>query len=136
MQEENPAAPAADQLQTGDILFDCPHCGKSLAIAPAGRGLVIPCTDCGRHVQVPLDPDDDPLALPDDLLAVCNEQAVTIRQLDAALSAANAHTDAIRDEKDRLAERCAYLETLAKEHAARLDALARTLESLQTPHTT
>ena len=39
--------------QEGDIIFDCPECGKSLAIDPQGAGLVIVCPDCNTEVKVP-----------------------------------------------------------------------------------
>jgi predicted nucleic acid-binding Zn-ribbon protein len=59
----NDDEPIVDSLQAGrdddaeikdtDIVFDCPHCGKSLAIDRRGAGMAIPCSDCGRLVQVP-----------------------------------------------------------------------------------
>ena len=42
------------EIKDTDIVFDCPHCGKSLAIDYRGAGLMIPCTDCGKNVQVPI----------------------------------------------------------------------------------
>lgn len=42
------------EIRDTDIVFDCPHCGKSLAIDYRGAGLMIPCTDCGKNVQVPI----------------------------------------------------------------------------------
>lgn len=46
--------------QEGDIIFDCPECGKSLAIDPQGAGLVIVCPDCKTEVAVPGTVDEDP----------------------------------------------------------------------------
>ncbi len=43
-----------DEIKETDIVFDCPHCGKSLAIDYRGAGLTIPCTDCGKDVVVPI----------------------------------------------------------------------------------
>lgn len=42
------------EIKDTDIVFDCPHCGKSLAIDYRGAGLTIPCTDCGNSVEVPI----------------------------------------------------------------------------------
>lgn len=42
------------EIQPTDIVFDCPQCGKSLAIDYRGAGLTIPCTDCGAMVPVPI----------------------------------------------------------------------------------
>jgi transcription elongation factor Elf1 len=41
-------------IQPTDIVFDCPHCSKSLAIDYRGAGLSFPCTDCGTMVPVPI----------------------------------------------------------------------------------
>jgi len=43
----------AGGIQYTDIVFDCPHCGKSLAIDRRGVGLTISCVACGNHVIVP-----------------------------------------------------------------------------------
>jgi hypothetical protein len=51
--------PVTDENQNGvgtsadDIVFECPHCGKSLAIALRGAGMMIKCPDCQARVQVP-----------------------------------------------------------------------------------
>jgi transcription elongation factor Elf1 len=44
----------SQEIKASDVIFDCPHCGKSLAIDYRGAGLSIPCTDCGRIVDVPI----------------------------------------------------------------------------------
>jgi TPR repeat protein/predicted nucleic acid-binding Zn ribbon protein/DNA-directed RNA polymerase subunit RPC12/RpoP len=36
-----------------DVLFNCPECGKSLAIDEKGRGLTVTCPDCRSAVVVP-----------------------------------------------------------------------------------
>jgi transcription elongation factor Elf1 len=43
-----------DEIRETDIVFDCPHCGKSLAIDFRGAGLTITCSDCGNEVEVPI----------------------------------------------------------------------------------
>ncbi|NCC53651.1 MAG: hypothetical protein EOM20_20915 [Spartobacteria bacterium] len=40
-----------------DIVFNCPACGKSLAIDRRGAGLLIACSDCGEKITVPV-PED------------------------------------------------------------------------------
>ena len=42
------------EIKDTDIIFDCPNCGKSLAIDYRGAGLTIPCSDCGTYVEVPI----------------------------------------------------------------------------------
>ena len=40
-------------VQPGDIVFECPNCGKSLAIDARGAGMLVTCTDCHAEIQVP-----------------------------------------------------------------------------------
>ena len=53
---ENVETPAG--IKPNDIVFDCPHCGKSLAIDGRGAGLMVTCPDCHRDVVVPGLPPD------------------------------------------------------------------------------
>ena len=48
------AGAGADEIRDTDIVFECPHCGKSLAIDYRAAGLTIPCTDCRRIIEVPI----------------------------------------------------------------------------------
>jgi len=41
-------------IRDTDIVFDCPHCGKSLVIDYRGAGLQINCSECGEPVLVPI----------------------------------------------------------------------------------
>ncbi len=43
-----------DEIKDTDIVFDCPHCSKSLAIDYRGAGLTITCSDCGNDIEVPI----------------------------------------------------------------------------------
>ncbi|TAN35551.1 MAG: hypothetical protein EPN23_11010 [Verrucomicrobia bacterium] len=40
-------------IQTNDIVFECPNCGKSLAIEARGAGMEITCPDCQNTIPVP-----------------------------------------------------------------------------------
>ena len=42
------------EIRDTDIVFDCPHCGKSLVIDYRGAGLQIDCSTCGASVLVPI----------------------------------------------------------------------------------
>ena len=42
------------EIRDTDIVFDCPHCGKSLVIDYRGAGLQINCCQCGEEVLVPI----------------------------------------------------------------------------------
>ncbi len=100
--------PDADiEIKETDIIFDCPHCAKSLAIDYRGAGLTIKCSDCGGDVQVPI-PDGMEL---DDLDRPLEDQEVRIIQLRRSLQNA----------QDRIAE----LERAVEELMERRDALER-----------
>ena len=40
-------------ITPNDIVFECPHCGKSLAIDKRGAGIQIQCPDCSHAIIVP-----------------------------------------------------------------------------------
>ncbi|HNR93805.1 MAG TPA: hypothetical protein PKM67_06995 [Kiritimatiellia bacterium] len=42
----------AEILDT-DIVFNCPHCTKSLVIDQSAAGMLVKCTDCGEEIEVP-----------------------------------------------------------------------------------
>ena len=55
-ESEVPVRENADEadIRDTDIVFDCPHCGKSLVIDYRGAGLQINCSTCGESVLVPI----------------------------------------------------------------------------------
>ncbi len=133
MNEQPVPTNGAAEIQEGDILFDCPHCGKQMAIEAAGAGLMVPCADCGRQVQVPI-PDAATPAAPVTAPRVINgsdDPQVLIEQLDAALAMANQQNDRLIAEKEALQERRAFLEQVRVNNATRLEQAARELESIQ-----
>lgn len=44
----------SQDIKDTDIIFECPLCGKSLAIDYRAAGLSIPCTGCDKLVVVPI----------------------------------------------------------------------------------
>ena len=46
--------PLAAEIRDTDIVFDCPHCSKTLVIDYRGAGLQISCSECGKDVLVPI----------------------------------------------------------------------------------
>lgn len=90
------------EVKDSDIVFDCPHCGKSLAIDYRGAGLTIPCSDCGRNVEVPI-PDGMQIS---DIDSTAGEQEVRILNLRRSLQNAESRIDRIEAElRDVLARR-------------------------------
>ena len=44
----------SNEIKATDIVFECPHCKKSLAVDYRAAGLTVPCTDCKEMVEVPI----------------------------------------------------------------------------------
>lgn len=135
MNEETQHVPDLTDIREGDILFDCPHCGKNMAIESAGAGLMVPCANCGKPVQVPI-PDsatpEAPIAtVPRPETVVGEDPQETIRQLDAALAMANQQIDRLLAEKEALQERRAFLEQIRITNGVRLERIAAELATLQ-----
>ena len=94
------------EIKDTDIVFDCTHCGKSLAIDYRGAGLTIPCTDCGKPVEVPI-PDGMELA---DFDSSEEEQELRILNLRRSLSLAEERVEQLEQEFAALSERRELLE--------------------------
>jgi len=84
----------SSEVRETDIVFDCPHCGKSLAIDYRGAGLTIPCTDCGRNVEVPI-PEGMQIT---DIDSSAEEQEVRILNLRRSLQMAELRIDHLETE--------------------------------------
>ncbi len=76
MAEENGNNPSG--IEAGDIVFDCPHCAKSIAIDARGAGLMINCPDCAARIQVPYTAEhpQDPNAVPGDDAGITDNDIV------------------------------------------------------------
>ncbi len=94
-----------DEIQETDIVFDCPHCGKSLCIDYRGAGLNITCTDCGQETAVPI-PDGMEL---DDLDSTPQDQEVRIINLRNSLAQSETRAKSLAEEVERLNTRCGEL---------------------------
>ena len=46
-----------------DIRFNCPECDNSLSVDEAGAGLVVPCPQCSKQIQIPFPQLDTSLIL-------------------------------------------------------------------------
>ena len=36
-----------------DIIFDCPHCDKSLRVDASAVGMQVECPECGQEIEIP-----------------------------------------------------------------------------------
>lgn len=131
--EPQPAVNGMD-IHEGDILFECPHCGKSMAIEPAGAGLMVACANCAQEVQVPI-PDantpEAPVVGAPRAPSAAEDPDEVIRQLDAALAMANDQIDRLIAEKESLQERRAYLEQMRLTNTGRFQQIAEKLAAAQ-----
>jgi len=76
---ENEEPKLNTSIQPNDIVFDCPHCGKSMAIDEEGAGMAITCPDCQNVIQVPY-----PDAMAADTAADASQMQLLHEQLSAA----------------------------------------------------
>jgi chaperonin cofactor prefoldin len=106
-------------IKETDIIFDCPHCAKSLAIDYRGAGLTIKCSDCGGDVQVPI-PDGMEL---DDLDRPLEDQELQIIQLRRSLQKAQDRIAELESSIEDLMERRDVLERDRSEHTLKMGSL-------------
>jgi len=113
-------------IHSGDIVFDCPHCGKSLAIDPRGVGLMIACPDCGREVQVPAGAGRGEAAS-----ATPEERAEQVRSLAEAVARAQEKIERLVANLEEVRERRSYLEKLRTENLARFERIGQEMVTIQ-----
>jgi transcription elongation factor Elf1 len=111
---------AAGGIKETDIVFDCPHCGKSLAIDYRGAGLAIACSDCGNIVEVPIPVGMDIV----DLDSSEEEQEVRILNLRRSLANAEGRVRQLEEELESVSNRRESLEQ-ARAVALNQDAAVR-----------
>ena len=113
------------EFQEGDIIFECPECGKSLAIDPRGAGLMITCPDCDARIQVPF-PEEDEVALEQSI-----EEAPPSADYAEALAASQ---QKVRDQMQALeavSKRRDYLEKLRVENLECLRTIKQEMTIIQ-----
>jgi transcription elongation factor Elf1 len=110
-------------IKETDIVFDCPHCGKSLAIDYRGAGLTIKCSDCGNEVQVPI-PEGMEI---EDIDSSNEDQEVRIIHLRKSLTSAQDRIQALESAVEQLTSR---RESLEKNRTDCMYRLGQVLEKL------
>lgn len=94
------------EIKDTDIVFDCPFCGKSLAIDYRGAGLNIPCSDCGELVEVPI-PEGMDIG---DIDKSDEEMEIVVLSLRKSIAAAEAKINHLESEVAELEARRDALE--------------------------
>jgi len=117
----------ASDIRDTDIVFECPHCGKSLAIDPRGAGLTIACPDCGNHIQVPI-PEGMEIA---DIDSSSEEQEIRIIHMREIIAEHQTRIAALEQHVQDLEARRDVLERLRTEDIVRFDVLGKEMEIVQ-----
>lgn len=100
-------------LPSTDIVFECPLCGKSLAIDCKGAGLVISCTSCHELITVPI-PDGMDIS---DLDTQDGEKEVQILNLRRGLAKSDARIAELEERVSGLEAENAVLKEFRNAHA-------------------
>jgi predicted nucleic acid-binding Zn-ribbon protein len=129
---ENSAAELTETTDTAeiketDIVFDCPHCGKSLAIDYRGAGLTIECSDCHREIQVPI-PEGMEL---EDIDSSSEQQEVRIMHLRKSLSDAHSRIRELENALDEMSSRRDALEKSRSESMYRIGQISENIEIIE-----
>jgi len=138
-----------DAVTGNDIVFDCPECGKSLAIDQRGVGLMISCTDCKAMIQVPVPEgmeleEEEPEALDAEEFGLEtetqslntvelteSEKDERIAQLELSLVASQSKVQELVESLKELYNRRNYLEGVRVENLGRSEKMGRELALIQ-----
>ena len=122
-------------IQSSDIVFDCPNCGKSLAIDERGAGMAITCPDCQNNIQVPYPESAEVEAAEaslDEQTQLLREQLATAQgrasELAGELEAAHAKIERLEKTQSDLQ---AHLEQISTEWGVVQNALDRVMALMQ-----
>ncbi len=114
-------------IKETDIVFDCPSCGKSLAIDYRGAGLTIPCTDCGTYVDVPI-PEGMEVS---DIDSSDEEQEMRILNLRRSLNAAELRIVELEAKHEASEKKIGELARGDGAAGARMAVIQKTVEELR-----
>ena len=137
--KETPEEPgASDDVQETDIVFNCEHCGQSLAMERDCAGITLPCPECHKDIVVPLpstgqanssagNTDEEP---PIDDFSI--EEALSrIAELENELSLKNEQIKTLMTELEELRFRRTYLEKARSENSRMFLNISSQLSVLQ-----
>jgi transcription elongation factor Elf1 len=113
-----------NEIRDSDIVFDCPHCQKSLAIDCRGAGLTITCPDCTNKIQVPI-PEGMEIF---DIDSTDQDKEVRIIHMREVISVSQDRILQLESEVKDLVSRRDSLEKLRLDNAIRFDVIGKELE--------
>lgn len=124
------------RLINNDIIFECEHCDKSLAIDYHGAGLTIQCPDCGKDIQVPI---PDGMELSDIDHDIDELQAMwegkpekTVKEEKPAREDPTEQVNTLMTELEELRIRKRYLEKERSQFTKGLEDMIRQMKVIQT----
>lgn len=110
-----------------DIVFECPECGKSLAIDRRGAGLTISCPGCGNPVRIPV-PDD---VADMELYQETGEEGLSAEELTQTLRLAKIQISQLATTLSDLSTQRRELEEARRKQDERIEKLRREFMTVQ-----
>lgn len=117
-------------IRDTDVVFQCEHCGKSLAIDRQGIGMSIVCPDCGQDVVVPEVSEYSAEEIENaEGLELTPDQR--IEYLSNALQASHEDIRRLSGHLTEVSKRRQVLETLRTHHIHRMERVAEEMMAMQ-----
>jgi transcription elongation factor Elf1 len=123
---ENIKEVASEEILETDIVFECPHCSKSMAIDYHGAGLTIPCIDCKELVEVPI-PDGMDMS---DLDSSESDLEVRLINLRKILKDTESKMTDLKDSNEKLLDKNSKLERQKAIYLSKITPLMNRLDIL------
>lgn len=122
---ESDSAPEHPDISADDVVFECPYCGKSLAIDRRAAGMAIACPDCDEEVVVP--PTSQ---LPgEERVEMTPDQRID--SMSNALQESHADIRRLSSHVSEVTKRRKYLEHLRASNMKRMELVAEELTVIQ-----
>lgn len=116
-----------NDIRDSDIVFDCPFCGKSLAIDCRGAGLTIACPDCGNKIEIPI-PEGMEVS---DIDSSDADKAVRLIHMREVISDSQQRIMELEGEIKDISLRRDELENNRTENALRFEVIEREIATIQ-----